>query len=343
MAQERTQTMAIPAQVQARAEEAERMLKGLSEDPSKKDPEAEPIQPGDREPKPPVQSETDEVLRKELTELKQQYKTLQGKYEKEVKALGSDVNLLTSLKNQVRQLTMQNSDLTQLISDMRTQLEEKKEPAKKADIPQSFADKLSDEDLEYLENEGITGKVVDIVAKTIMANQPARNDELERIKKDVQQDRTSRFWSELNGKVENWRHHNESDGFNDWLDVTLPYSSSTRRQVLQSAQQRLDYETVIQLFKDFEVETGFTPEKGKAPMPKVDPGKLLEPDASVSRMADADADKPKGKVYTKQEIRDFYARSAVEMANPYTTAERKAEIKRLDEDIIAANREGRIT
>uniref|UniRef100_A0A6M3KY99 Putative TPR/MLP1/MLP2-like protein n=1 Tax=viral metagenome TaxID=1070528 RepID=A0A6M3KY99_9ZZZZ len=333
----------IPAHVQAQADEADRKLKELSEQ-SKKASDDVQVEPGDRDTKSPEAKAEDTVesLKQKLSELTQQHRTLQGKYESEVKALQGDVNLLTNLKGQVRQLTQQNSDLTQVISDMRKQLtDEPKTDPKKADIPESVASSLSEEDREYLEAEGITEMAIDIIARATAKSLPsAASSDLEEIKKEVRMDREGRFWTALEAAVPDYRETNEMDAFADWLDVTLPYSSTTRREVLRGAQARLDSDTAIRIFKDFAAETGMI-EKVK-PKPKFDPEKLLEPDGSISNQPDPNGSPVQGKIYTRQEVRSFYSKTAVELSKSYITPERRAEINRIDADIMKADAEGRI-
>ena len=335
--------MPIPAQVQAQADAADEKLKELSE--AEKTPQPDPDKkPEDPTPIPP-EKDTVEDLKQRLT-------VLQGKYNAEVKALKDDVTLLNNLKHQVRQLTAQNQELSRLTTDLQKQITEKpKETDQKTELPESVADVLSEEDRQFLEDsEGLSKQAINILSKmvqTMAAKQtPApKSNELEDIKKDIVQTRAERFWSELDRSIvdmngtPDWDPINKNDAFMDWLDELLPYSNTTRRQRLQDAQNQMDYKTVIQLFNDFKAQAK---PAHTDPKPKLDPSKQIEPDTSVVHQPKPDGDVPEGKIYTRQEVNEFYSKSAVELGRSSTSRERKEEIARIDADILKAQKEGRI-
>jgi uncharacterized coiled-coil protein SlyX len=333
--------MAVPAQVQARADKADELLKQVQASTEKPAGEVPATPTGDRDKDKPAQAETVDSLKALLAEAQQKLATLQGKYNSEIQALKDDVNLLNNLKNQVRTLTDRTSDLSgklteanRLIGELQKQITEK--PAVPADDGKSALSSLSEDDLEYLRGEGFDDKTLGILIKALSKKdqaKPAQNqDEIAEIRKKVKE-----FWKEINDKVPDWEPINGSDPFNDWLDLRLPYSNETRRDRLQAAQKESDYATAIQIFNDFKRENPAA--ATHKPEHRIDPAKQIEPASSVVHQPPADGKPaPAGKIYTRQEVREFYAELSKAAAKGNVTDE----MKKTDLDIIAANAQGRI-
>jgi len=338
--------MAIPAQVQAQGDRADELLKKVQASPETP-AQGDPSKPEDRDKgKPAPQAETVDSLKALLAETQQKLATLQGKYNSEIQALKDDVNLLTNLKNQVRTLTGQVQDANgklneanRLIGDLQKQITEK--PAVPADDGKSALSSLSEDDLEYLRGEGFDDKTLGILIKALSKKdqaKPAQNqDEIAEIRKELETKKVKEFWKEINDKVPDWEPINGSDPFNDWLDLRLPYSNETRRDRLQAAQKESDYATAIQIFNDFKRENPAA--ATHKPEHRIDPAKQIEPASSVVHQPPADGKPaPAGKIYTRQEVREFYAELSKAAAKGNVTDE----MKKKDADIIKANTEGRI-
>jgi len=338
--------MAIPAQVQAQGDRADELLKKVQASPETP-AQGDPSKPEDRDKgKPAPQAETVDSLKALLAETQQKLATLQGKYNSEIQALKDDVNLLNNLKNQVRTLNGQISDsngklneANRLIGELQKQITEK--PAVPADDGKSALSSLSEDDLEYLRGEGFDDKALGILIKALSKKdqaKPAQNqDEIAEIRKELETKKVKEFWKEINEKVPDWEPINGSDPFNDWLDLRLPYSNETRRDRLQAAQKESDYATAIQIFNDFKRENPAA--ATHKPEHRIDPAKQIEPASSVVHQPPADGKPaPAGKIYTRQEVREFYAELSKAAAKGNVTDE----MKKTDLDIIAANAQGRI-
>lgn len=338
--------MAIPAQVQAQGDRADELLKKVQASPETP-AQGDPSKPEDRDKgKPAPQAETVDSLKALLAETQQKLATLQGKYNSEIQALKDDVNLLNNLKNQVRTLNGQISDsngklneANRLIGELQKQITEK--PAVPADDGKSALSSLSEDDLEYLRGEGFDDKALGILIKALSKKDQAKHaqnqDEIAEIRKELETKKVKEFWKEINEKVPDWEPINGSDPFNDWLDLRLPYSNETRRDRLQAAQKESDYATAIQIFNDFKRENPAA--ATHKPEHRIDPAKQIEPASSVVHQPPADGKPaPAGKIYTRQEVREFYAELSKAAAKGNVTDE----MKKTDLDIIAANAQGRI-
>lgn len=340
--------MAVPAQVQARGDRADELLKqqASTETPVVGDP----AKPEDRDKNQPAPAETVESLKTKLAEAEQKLSTLQGKYNNEIQALKDDVNLLNTLKNQVRQANGQVQEINGKLNEANTLIGQLQKQIAEKQTAETVKPSLSEEDREYLRGEGFEDRTIEIFSKVFSkgtANAGVQG-ELEKIKQELEQEKArdaerarAKFWSELEEKVSDWATINGDrrvgtvimPEFDTWLDGTLPYSSKTRRDALMEAQAAWDYKTAIQIFNDFK-----SANPKKKPEHQIDPAKQIDPASSVVNQQDpAGQVKPAGKLYTRQEVKDFYKDLSL---GKYKGKEDEA--KRIDADILLANNEGRI-
>jgi len=338
----------LPAQVQKMSDKSDSLIKEINEhgksDKEKTVEETKDkieIKPTVKEPEnqdPPVKTETESTW-------EHKYKVLQGKYNKEVKQLKEAIS---PLKSQVRNLTLRiNEGDSQLIhlQDKLAQKENVPTP-KKVDVPESIMSFLTEDERSHMNEEGFDNKSMEIIGRLITKissiNTPDKTQsvDLEEIKREVKlnkQNRVAAFWNELSAKVVDWEEINSSVEFNNWLDDFIPYTTITRRDAIKSAQEQLDHKKVIEIFDGFK----------KSQTPKEEPQKLhinpeehLEPTSTVGHVETTEV-KPKGKIYTRQEVKDFYkdaANVAIGTSKKYTSQD----IERIDADIMKANKEGRI-
>lgn len=355
----------IPEQVQARADNANNILKDIS-GKEKGAPGSDAVHPEDQGKGQPAEAETVESLKRKLAETEHKLSVLQGKYNSEIKAVQGDVTLLNNLKNQNRTLTGQLAETggrlaeaNRLIGDLQKQITEKPKTDELDDTdPLSL---LSQEDRGHLSEEGFERKTVEIVGKLVKAltqkvapsapadqtGQAAKVDEIIRDREQEKQDRLAErvntFWDKLTEKVPDWEtiNGNANRGvplmpeFDAWLDTALPYSDKTRRDILGEAQQRLDYTTVIQIFQDFKA-TLPPPGKKEEKVP-LDLTEHIEPESTVGRQEPPDGAAPKGKTYTRAEVKAFYD----DKAKGKWKGTEEEWVKR-DADILKAHTEGRI-
>lgn len=350
----------IPAQVQAQSDRADELLKQGSDQGT---PPSE--NPDDQPPAGTAPAETVESLKQQLVAAQNEAAMWKGKYEKEILPVKGDADEYKRLKGEFRILSNQyrtmNGQLTEannLIVELRKQITEKKDAgAEPVTDPMVL---LSDEDKAYLRDEGFTAdRLIGIVGKIVhgMAPKaaPAAKEEAQPKTDPAQSAGPSPeevFWAELNREVPDWKKINGNvkigipsmPEFDAWLDRVIPYSGGkTHADAMQEAQKNLDYATVIQLFNDFKATLPPDPEKKQKEegKPSLNPEEHIEPKSSVGAPDRTDAG-PQGKIFTRKEINAFYAKAAVELANPRTSKERREEIARTDAEILKAEKEGRV-
>lgn len=145
------------------------------------------------------------------------------------------------------------------------------------------------------------------------------------------------FWSDLSSAVPNWRDTNDDHAFQQWLLEVDPLTGISRQTYLEDAQRNLDVRRVASFFQTWNELTG-----------KVNVAQTTRRNASASeleRQVAPGRSKNTGvpannnaKTYSPDDIKTFFndVRSGKYRG-------REAERDRIERDIFAAQRDGRIT
>lgn len=316
--------MSLPRSVQQQADAAKQHFESL-QNPEPPAPEAEtkkPEAPDATQPaKPEVKPETekhsqgedktptDEPKRSEAY-WEHRFNVINGKYAAEVPALRDEVRKLTqTLEQKDRQITELESN-----SDKSTN-----------------PGGLTDEQMAKFKEE-FGEDFVSFVQRMVSssASKPDNSAEVNELKRKVetfeqreQQKTTASFWTALNELVPDWKTVNDDKAFHTFLSQYDPQTGEQRQQTLNVAQQALDADGVAAVFDAFKKQQP-KPEKTRIPDDQVDP-----PTSRSTTTPDA------GRIWTGPEIKQFYT----DKANGKYSAE---EGKRLEADIFAAQREGRV-
>lgn len=147
----------------------------------------------------------------------------------------------------------------------------------------------------------------------------------------------------LDTQVPTWRDLNSDEGFLNWLDERDPYAGVERGKLLKQAYANHDGTRVVAFFRGYQNEHAVvspTPAPAAAAAPAPAPQRSLEslvapgtPKAAPTGTQDGSGKR----VWTRAEISKFYADRS---AGKYRT--RPEEGKKVEADIFAAQREGRI-
>jgi len=313
--------MTLPRSIQQQADAAKQHFESLQNpepsapEPDKKTPDAPDTatQSADTEPKPEEakRSQDDEPKRSD-TYWENRFRVLQGKYDKEVPALSEEVRKLTqTLEQKDRQITELESS-----SDQSTN-----------------PGGLTDEQMAQFKEE-FGEDFVSFVQRMVSSStgKPDNSAEVNELKRKVesferkeQQKTEASFWAALNELVPDWKSVNASDKFRAFLAGFDPQTGSQRQQSLSAAQQALDADGVAAVFNTFKKQQSQKPNQGI-------------PDDQVDPPTSRSTTEPKGaKIWTGPEIKQFYADKT---AGKYRN--NPDEAKRLEADIFAAQREGRV-
>lgn len=323
-------SLELPKQVEQAGKRAEHLMKG-------DDPEETP-----QDPKPSTPDEGD--LQKQLADLDHKYKTLKGKYDKEVK--GANSQTLQNLQNEINTLRMQNKQLSEtlasnqdLIKELNAKLETPTQPANEDLDVSTLLDK---EDLEHLESEDLGGKTLSVLGKLFRKLgagnlEPQLRDlstQVEKMTKQIDETKQSNAMTQIKAVIPDFESVNLDPKFHEWLKGPVAEGSTlTRQDDLQAALSNGDYQSLKAGIDRFKAETGWgqTGEKTK-PKPK-DDGLPEEPSESF----ESEPVKP-GKTYTRAQINKFYTDQT---KGVYKGREKEAAA--IDRDIVKAMNEGRIT
>ena len=332
--------MALPAQVRKQSEAVNKLYEELNTDTEQQGQEAEAGQESEggldtarqadsvEEQAPaPKAKEQPEGDKTEKT-LEQKYKTLQGMYNAEVPRLHAEKRELT---NRVQQLE-------QLIASMNAAPAQQQAPMEKL---------ITEQDME---DYGDSIEVMRRVFREEMSSKDTEINELKRLVRQMQGtvvpqvhqlsqsyavSNEQRFWADLQTAVPDWQDINGSQEFQAWLLEVDPLTGIPRQTYLDDAQRNMDARRVANFFTAWKGMTGSS--NARTPT-AAQPASELERQVAPGKGRSGGA-KPQGeaKTYTSEDIKKFF--SDVQKGR-YRGKE--AERDRIERDIFAAQREGRI-
>ena len=332
--------MALPKQVQKQSEEVQELYKELNGEVETQEPVSEveantneaPVEEvvSDSESEQAPQSGTEEQGQPD-TEPKdtweQKYKTLQGMYNAEVPRMKAENRELSSRVTQMEQLlsTLNNQPVAQ---------------------PESIDPLITDKDVQEY------GDSIDVMrraAREELAQSNARVTELENTIRQLQssvvpqmnqishaqaQTAEQAFWADLSGKVPQWQDINNDQNFQSWLLEIDPLTGISRQTYLEDAQSNLDSNRVAQFFMSW-------PGAKSTPVAQTNrkvSSEQLEKQVSPGRGRSGTNTMPsEGQTYSPADIEQFF--DAVRKGKYRGREEERGRIER---DIFAAQREGRI-
>jgi hypothetical protein len=328
--------MALPAQVKRQTEAVNKLYAELNSAPADDsaetqdvvEPGVEGVRPsgGDVAPRPVEQEHSTGDIDEESLEHK--FRTLQGKYTAEVPRLHAEKRELT---NRVQQLE-------QLIGSLSQKPAQQQEPAQKL---------ITDQDIEDY------GDSIDVMRRVFREETSSKDAELAELRQLVRQmqgtvvpqvhqlsqnyavSNEQRFWADLQTTVPDWQDINADKGFQSWLLEVDPLTGIARQTYLDDAQRQLDARRVANFF---------TAWKGTSGVPEARTERETQAASELERQVApgkgrSGGNKPQGeaRTYSSEDIKKFF--SDVQRGK-YRGKE--AERDRIERDIFAAQREGRI-
>jgi hypothetical protein len=328
--------MALPEQVRRQSEAIAQLYKDLNADEAAEvqqtgDDEAVEIEQADSgasevAPQNPAEQRGDDPKGQQTAE--QRYRTLQGMY-------NADTGRLRSENQQLQQRLAQ---LEQLMTTM------SQTPAPPQVADQRF---VTEQDIEEY------GDSVDLMRRVTREETLAHQRELAELKDTIRKLQASvvprveqvaqaqahsteqSFWSTLNAMVPDWRDVNADPGFHGWLLEVDPLSGLSRQTFLDNAQRSFDAQRVAQFFNAWKGSAGNQVAQTQRSAPKSELEKQVVP--GKGRTGAAPSSSGNNKTYTPQDIAKFYTD-----VRQGRFKGRDDERARLERDIFAAQREGRI-
>lgn len=278
----------------------------------------------------------------------QRYKVLQGKYNAEVPRLQKQVN------DQTLQLNDLNGRLLQMQSLIASLGPNPQQPPQTPAAPRKM---VKDEEVKEFgadltdfmrrvaletvlpEVDARVSKVVQPVAQRAEGAAKAASAAQQRAAQSDEQ----KVLDLLAREVPDWETMDSDEGFLAWLDQVDPFSNEKRGDLLNRAYAAHDGPRVVRFFKSYltehaAVQPPIDPAQPAAPAPgapQVQLGDLVAPGTPKGTAGtQAGAEK---RIWTRADIKAFYAAK-----NSNFFRGKEDEMKRLEADIFAAQRENRI-
>lgn len=259
----------------------------------------------------------------------QRWRSLQGMYNAET----------TRLRAENAQLSQRVGQLEQLISTL---------SATQQTPAQTAAERLiTDKDVEEY------GDSIDVMRRAAREEASAAHREIAELKKVIAQlqanivpkvesvaqrqalNAEQMFWSDLTAQVPDWREINADQQFHSWLLEVDPLAGVPRQTFLDAAQGQLDAARVAGFFKTWQSLNG----NSAAQQTRNAAASQLEKQIAPGRGRTSNATTTAGetKVYTRGDVSKFF-----DDVRKGLYKGREQERDRIERDIFAAQREGRI-
>lgn len=265
------------------------------------------------------------------------YKTLQGMY-------NADVGRLTAA----------NRDMTARVSHLETLLASLSAPPAPVaqSAPSAPVSSLTETDMaEYGDSIEVMRKVAQDTFSPVFSKvsgiERAVNElaaklntsvvpQVERVSRQQAASAEDRFWSALNAELPDWQKINNNKAFLDWLAAVDPLTNLTRQQYLDQAQSALDVSRVVAIFRAFASKSEISSAPTNA-QPSRSASELERQVAPGRGRSSATTSSEAPKTYTPVDIRKFF-----EDVRQGKYKGRESERDRIERDIFAAQRDGRI-
>jgi len=335
--------MALPAQVQKQSEAVNKLYEELNGKPEEAGVDsAEAAEEtvgvdtadtadsdGGQAPAPRQEEQSAAGDKDEEETYEQRWRSLQGMYNAEVPRLHAERRELT---NRVQQLE-------QLLASMTAK------PSEQAETP---AEKLiTEQDIEDY------GDSIDVMRRVFREEAGALKQENAQLRQMLQQMQANvvpkvqqlsqrqavsseqAFWAELQTAVPDWQDINTSREFQSWLLEVDPLTGVPRQTYLEDAQRNLDARRVVNFFAAW---------KGQAGVPNARSTRTAQSASELEKQVAPGRGRSGGnktagepKTYTQEDIKRFFTDV---QKGKYKGKE--TERDRIERDIFAAQREGRI-
>lgn len=307
--------MAIPAQVEAQVKQADKAWNESYGDPETDEAATEETADEKTKQDEPVEQPPTEKVDPE--DYKQRFSRYKASADKTIHELRTQ---LASEAQSSKQLRARMSLLEQKLTE-----------APKADETPAWKEQLSQDDLEYLDEEtlAVVAKVSGAAVANKLAAMQTQLDSLEsdrRAEKDLraeqaQHDIRADFVNRLRSAVPDVNEIDNDQRFAEWLNGVDQLSGVERRRLAEQAMHSFDVNRVASIYNEWKAVNGTQDHRESRVAPK--------------RSADA-APVQTGQTYSRSDIKQFYADKSL---GKYSDSE----AKRIEQDIFAAQTQGRIT
>ena len=196
------------------------------------------------------------------------YDVLKGKYDSEIPALQTQIRSLELVMANMQQAMENQSKAAAVESPARVESGiERLDPTNFEEyggeivgMAQGFNALLEQNEklAALIQNQG-GSQVTDLTKRT------------ESLETTIHKTVEDRYFDDLTNGLSDWRNINRSPAFDTWLDGIDPISMASRRDILQYAANQMNAQQVINIFKQFKLDSGMgsTPAPAPAPTPTI--------------------------------------------------------------------------
>jgi hypothetical protein len=327
--------MAIPAQIRKQSEAVAKLYEDLNSEPAEQvEPSAVQTEAANGAGDAATESAPAEQGRPDTTKEEQTYeqrwRSLQGMY-------NADTTRLRAENNQLGQRVTQ---LEQLLSSL--------------SAPQQASAQVAAEKLITNKDVEEYGDSIEVMRRAAREEVSAANQQIADLKRMVMQlqanvvpkvegvvqrqmlNAEQMFWSELSLEVPDWREINANQNFHSWLLEVDPLSGVTRQTYLDAAQEQLDARRVAGFFRTWQSLNSGSVAQQTRNVAATQLEKQIAP--GRGRTAAGTTTGNDTKTYARGEVAKFF-----DDVRKGLYKGREQERDRIERDIFAAQREGRIT
>lgn len=328
--------MAIPAQIRKQSEAVAKLYEDLNSEPAEQ-AETQVVQPeaangaDDAAPESaPAEQGRPDTAKEEQT-YEQRWRSLQGMYNADT----------TRLRAENTQMSQRLAQLEQLIASLSA-------PQQGQTAQVAAAKLVTDKDVEEY------GESIEVMRRAAREEVSTAQQEIADLKRMVMQLQTNVvpkvdsvvqrqalnaeqvFWSELSAEVPDWREINAEQNFHSWLLEVDPLSGRTRQTFLDDAQGQLDSRRVAGFFKTWQSLNGNSVAQQTRNVAATQLEKQIAP--GRGRTAAGTTTGNDTKAFARGDVAKFF-----DDVRKGLYKGREQERDRIERDIFAAQREGRIT
>jgi len=324
--------MSVPSQVQRQAEAVAQHFANLNKgdeaqaqaDAANSPAPDQPADPVDNTQAPAAPPQSPAANQEDTWQ--QKYKSLQGMFNAEVPRLSAEN----------RELKAQVAQLQELMSSLANKPKESVNQERPKYVTDSDVADYGDS-IEVMrrvfreETTALTDKIAELEAQNLSLQASV----LPRVEQMATAQATradQMFWDGLTAQVPGWLQINADPDFQSWLLEVDPMTGRTKQDFLADAQANLDVNRVALFFKTWVGSTGAATETKSRQS-----SSELEAQIAPGRSRSGAAPTGGAKTYTRQDIAKFY-----DDVRTGKFQGREDERNRLEADIYAAQREGRI-
>lgn len=321
------------SEIEGTVDKTQEEIDALLSEVESKEPEGKPpaevteLHPQEEAPEP-SEKKTERV------DWKHKFAVLKGKYDAEVPRLNQDLR-----------------DANSRIEKIEAKMEAVVTP--KEEAPKASALITPEETADYGEDllDVIGRKAQEIVNAEYKPQLEGLNREISELKQQIgvadqriSHQEQNEVFAVLNREVKDWQSTNKNPDFHSWLDLLDPFSGITRKKLMLDAFDANNAPRVKAFFDSFLKENAAVTPNTTGEQPAVQAGTTSTLDledyiAPGTPKGGGQAGAPKEKrTWTNAEVGKFYG--AVQKGHYKNRPEDKA---RIEADIVAATREGRIT